>query len=107
MKEALLRVENVSIGYTHDIVRQVSFDVAEKSILAIVGESGSGKSTLLKSLIGPYPGAGSVRCGKILYRGEDLVTMPHSLPFVDGKSLWCSSHPVRRLILCERSEHSS
>ena len=64
MKEALLRVENVSIGYTHDIVRQVSFEVAEKSVLAIVGESGSGKSTLLKSLIGPYPGAGRFSIGE-------------------------------------------
>ena len=75
MTEQLLTVDKVSIGYTYDIVRQVSFDVAEKSVLAIVGESGSGKSTLLKSLIGPYPGAGIVRQGRILYRGRDLLAM--------------------------------
>lgn len=75
MTEQLLTVDKVSIGYTYDIVRQVSFAVTEKSVLAIVGESGSGKSTLLKSLIGPYPGAGSVRQGRILYRGRDLLAM--------------------------------
>ena len=105
VKEALLRVENVSIGYTHDIVRQVSFEVAEKSVLAIVGESGSGKSTLLKSLIGPYPGAGSVRRGKILYRGKDLVTMRRAaLSAIRGREIslvfqspGATLNPVRKI----------
>lgn len=72
---SLLSVKNLYVGYTHDIVRNVSFDLEAGEILAIVGESGSGKSTLLKSLIGKLPGAGRVRRGSIFYRDKDIVKM--------------------------------
>lgn len=102
---SLLSVQEVSIGYTHDIVRQVSFDVAAGSVWAIVGESGSGKSTLLKSLIGKYPGNGTVRRGHILYQGKDLLTMtPKSLAAVRGREIalifqspGATLHPLRTI----------
>lgn len=103
--EPLLCAENLSIGYTYDIVRQVSLNVAEKSVLAIVGESGSGKSTLLKSLIGPYPGTGIVRQGRILYRGRDILAMgKKELAAIRGREIslvfqspGATLNPVRRI----------
>ena len=75
MKEALLRVENVSIGYTHDIVRQVSFEVAEKSVLAIVGESGSGKSTLLKAVAQIRGLSTEIHAGTVTLNGQDISAL--------------------------------
>lgn len=72
---SLLAVQNLHVGYTCDIVRNINFDLKAGEILAIVGESGSGKSTLLKALIGRYPGAGVVSKGSIFYREKDIVKM--------------------------------
>ena len=50
---ALIRCENVSIGYEGQIVvKDLNFQIASGDYLCIVGENGSGKSTLVKSLLG-------------------------------------------------------
>ncbi len=53
----------------------VSFDIAQKEVFAVVGESGCGKSTVALSVLGllPQP-AGRIAGGKVLFRGEDLVS---------------------------------
>ena len=50
---ALLEVRNLhkSFGST-DVLRGVSFDLAEGQVVAIIGSSGSGKTTLLRCLTG-------------------------------------------------------
>ncbi|MGK5549673.1 ATP-binding cassette domain-containing protein, partial [Streptomyces sp. URMC 127] len=50
------------------LLDEVSFPVAEKSLLAVVGPSGSGKSTLLNALTGLRP----ADQGTVLYDGRDL-----------------------------------
>ena len=54
MKENnILEVKNVISGYgTSNVIKDISFNINESSILAISGRNGVGKSTLLKTIIG-------------------------------------------------------
>ena len=65
---ALIRCENVSIGYEgQTVVRELDFSINVGDYLCIVGENGSGKSTLVKSLLGLK----NVEKGRIIY-GDGL-----------------------------------
>jgi phospholipid/cholesterol/gamma-HCH transport system ATP-binding protein len=63
MSEALIEVDNVSLGYDdHVLLRDLSFEVRRAEIFVILGGSGCGKSTLLRHIIGlETPMAGKVR----------------------------------------------
>lgn len=69
---ALIRCENVSIGYEgQTVVHDLSFEVGENDYLYIVGENGSGKSTLVKSLLGlKAPSKGKIELGDGLKQRE-------------------------------------
>lgn len=59
----LLRVENLSFGYTPEVqnLRNVSFSVREGEMVSIVGKNGAGKSTLAKLICGfEKPVSGSI-----------------------------------------------
>ena len=65
---ALIRCENVSIGYEgQTVVKDLSFQIDAGDYLCIVGENGSGKSTLVKTLLGLK----SVEKGQIVF-GDGL-----------------------------------
>ena len=75
---ALLEVENLSIDYRTrkgnlHAVEAVSFSLERGKSLGFVGESGCGKTTLGMALMGLLPPNGSVREGRILFDGEDLL----------------------------------
>ena len=66
----LLRVENLSFGYTSEVMnlQNVSFSINEGEMVSIVGRNGAGKSTLAKLICGfEKPTA-----GKIFLEGKDL-----------------------------------
>ncbi|MBT8302981.1 MAG: ABC transporter ATP-binding protein [Bacteroidia bacterium] len=51
----MLRVENVSFGYSEKpVLKDLDFQVMPGENLAVIGESGSGKSTLLKIIFGEF-----------------------------------------------------
>lgn len=50
----------------------VSFSIMQGETLGLVGESGCGKSSLGRCLLRLYP----LTAGRILYRGEDIATIP-------------------------------
>ena len=50
----------------------ISFDIPENCTTALVGESGSGKSVTAMSIVNLLPD-NAERCGRILYRGDDLL----------------------------------
>jgi microcin C transport system ATP-binding protein len=81
-KTPFISVEDLSVNFrgggkiTH-AVRNVSFEIGEAETVALVGESGSGKTVTALSILKllPYPAA-SHPSGRILFRGEDLMTLP-------------------------------
>ncbi|WP_173263330.1 FHA domain-containing protein [Streptomyces pacificus] len=58
----------VTVDGGKEILRDVSFGVPEKSLIAVIGPSGSGKSTLLKALTGYRP----ADRGDVLYDNRNL-----------------------------------
>lgn len=82
MKRTVLEVRDLrTVFHTENGVARavdgVSFDILEREVLAVVGESGCGKTVTALSVMGllPQP-AGRIVDGQILYRDQDLVTMP-------------------------------
>lgn len=80
MTHPILKVENLGValrdGSRREILKDVSFQVGQDEVLGIIGESGSGKTVLSRALVNWLPGAMSVSAGTILFRGEDLATLP-------------------------------
>ncbi len=90
----LLEVQDLSIGFQSEmglvtITEQVNFRIFPGEAYGLVGESGCGKSVtclaLLKLL--PNPG-GKVLSGRILFKGQDILTMtPEALRTLRGGAI--------------------
>lgn len=75
----LLEVSNLSTSFFTQggevqAVRDVSFSLRKGEVLGVVGESGSGKSVTFLSILGLLAGSGSVKSGRALFNGEDLLS---------------------------------
>jgi ABC-type Mn2+/Zn2+ transport system ATPase subunit len=56
MNEALITLDNLSIGYNNQpVLSGISLSIARASFTAILGANGSGKSTLIKTVLGLLP----------------------------------------------------
>lgn len=69
----ILSVKGISVGYGKvAAVRNVSFDIEERSIVALIGANGAGKSTVLKTISGlKHPVA-----GEIWFKGRKIDHFP-------------------------------
>lgn len=66
----MIEVANLQKAFgSNQVLRDISFEVAQGDVIAILGASGSGKSTLLRSLIHLE----TVDGGSIAIEGQDLV----------------------------------
>jgi branched-chain amino acid transport system ATP-binding protein len=66
-----LEARGLTVGYGKAVVlRDISIEVKEGSIVSLVGPNGAGKTTLLLALTGLLPSAGTVS-----YFGESLATV--------------------------------
>jgi peptide/nickel transport system ATP-binding protein len=57
-------------------VDDVSFEVRKGETLGLVGESGCGKSLTALSILRLVQPPGRIACGRVLFRGQDLLTLP-------------------------------
>jgi len=72
----MLRVQNISFGYTEKIIIQnIDFTVAKGQNISILGESGCGKSTLLKLIYGMY----DLNEGRIFYNDIEIKGPKYNL----------------------------
>ena len=89
----LLSVEDFGIEFhDHDsperVVEGVSFTLDKGEILGIVGESGSGKSMTALAIAGLLPRKKLKKEGRILFEGEDVLTMErHKLRGLQGDEI--------------------
>ncbi|MDA3790061.1 MAG: ABC transporter ATP-binding protein [Desulfobacula sp.] len=75
---ALLRVDNLSVGYKskHGLihaVNNISFSIEKGRSLGFVGESGCGKTTLGMTLLGLLPENASILQGDIFFNDDNLA----------------------------------
>lgn len=78
MPQVLLDVDDVVVTIATDegtawILDHAELRVRRGEVVGVVGESGCGKSTLVKTIIGVLPDSATVRGGRILFEGEDLL----------------------------------
>ena len=61
MSEPLLKLSNLNVGFSEDLVQDVSLEVRSGEIIAVLGQSGIGKTTLIRTIAGlVQPRQGSV-----------------------------------------------
>ncbi|MCP3407601.1 ABC transporter ATP-binding protein [Bradyrhizobium sp. CCGB01] len=65
-----LSIQNLSKSFGGlEVVRDLTFDVPERSATALIGPNGAGKTTVFNLISGVYP----VTSGSIRFRDEDIV----------------------------------
>ena len=66
----MLSVKHLNVWYgVTEVLRDVSFEVPENTIVALLGGNGSGKTTILNALSGLL----APRAGSIVYDGEETA----------------------------------
>lgn len=99
--EVALALKGVNASYTgHQVVHDVSFEVAKGECVALVGESGSGKSTLSRSIGGLH----REWTGEIVLEGRALAPSARNRPTAQRLSIqyvfqnpYSSLHPRRTI----------
>ena len=62
-------------GRDIEIIKGVSFDIAEGEIVALIGESGSGKTTIALTLMGHCRPGCYIRSGAVVVDGKDMTKL--------------------------------
>lgn len=76
---SLLRVENLEVAYSRVIlaVQGVSFNVPERSIVALLGTNGAGKTTTVRAITGFLPvDDAEIKKGEIQLDGTSIKNLP-------------------------------
>ena len=69
MTAPILRVAGLHAGYGRaEVLRGISVEASEGSVITVIGPNGAGKSTLLNALMGVLPAQGTIE-----YRGQSIT----------------------------------
>jgi len=80
----MIEFKNVSFSYEADaeVLRDLSFSIAEGESVGLIGANGAGKSTIMKILLGLLPHEGSVAVDGIEVHKKNLPEIRKKLGFV-------------------------
>ncbi len=86
----MLRVLNLKKAFGgHDVLKDVSFEIADRAKVALVGANGAGKSSLLKIVAGVmHADEGTVRLQGELNQSAEIAYLPQDAGVHSGRSLW-------------------
>jgi ATP-binding cassette subfamily F protein 3 len=86
----MLRVLNLKKAFGgHDVLKDVSFEIADRAKVALVGANGAGKSSLLKIVAGVMQAdEGTVRLQGVLNQSAEIAYLPQDAGVHSGRSLW-------------------
>ncbi|MCA1648410.1 MAG: ATP-binding cassette domain-containing protein [Chloroflexi bacterium] len=86
----MLRVLNLKKTFGgQDVLNDVSFEIADRSKVALVGANGAGKTSLLKIVAGVLqPDEGSIRLQGELNQAPEIAYLPQDAGVHSGRSLW-------------------
>lgn len=76
-EDYIIEVKNLIKSYgNHEVIKDVSFNVAKGEVLSIIGPSGSGKSTILRAInqLESIEGGEVIICGDTLYKEGLILT---------------------------------
>ena len=91
MADNILEIRHLSKSFgTHEVLRDIDFDVKKGDVISIIGASGSGKSTLLRCVnLLETPTSGD-----ILYHGETSPERASTPRNTAPTSVWSSSRSI-------------
>ena len=81
MTQPIVELNGLNISATTDsgrrveIIKDISFEIAQGEILALIGESGSGKTTVALSLMGYTRPGCRIDSGEIIIGGQDMAKL--------------------------------
>jgi ATP-binding cassette subfamily F protein 3 len=86
----MLRVLNLKKAFGgHDVIKDVSFEIADRAKVALVGANGAGKSSLLKIVAGVLQAdEGTIRLQGELNQSAEIAYLPQDAGVHSGRSLW-------------------
>ena len=96
----LLRVEEMSAGYTRPVVGPISFSVDRGEVISVRGPNGSGKSTVLNALVGGahiFSGAVHRRPGVRISHQQQAALQLDNVPLSGRELLALTGADVRGL----------
>src|SRR3984893_16822242 len=86
----MLRVLNLKKTFGgQDVLKEVSFEIADRAKVALVGANGAGKSSLLRIVAGVLQAdQGSIRLQGELTQSPEIAYLPQDAGVHSGRSLW-------------------
>lgn len=99
---------HVTINQSH-ILHGVTFDVPARKVTALLGRNGVGKSTTLKTIMGLYPGTGSIKLNDREILGEDTykIALAGAAYVPEDREIFSTLSVRENLALAARGKNSS